>query len=128
MFGILPRERGMFYQAVQGMWCEYKSARGLGILRTVISSYMTYNVHLGTAPEREVIKKGAQIKCNVTTPGAFLRCARYRRIERSAYLWMAFGCGGSGALLCVPQDTNKSWYAIDILWPILNMTVDPVLA
>lgn len=49
---------------------------------------MTDKVPSGTGLERDLIRKVAEIEYIVTSHGAFLRCARYRPIERLAYARM----------------------------------------
>lgn len=38
------------------------------------------------------------------------------------------GCGGGGALLYVPLDLIRSWYALSICWLIWVVVEDAVLA
>lgn len=56
--------------------------------------------------------------------GAFLPYERYETIELLVYLRMACSCGADGTLLCVPLNTIKSWYPMDILWLIRNKAVN----
>lgn len=85
MFAITPRERDILYQAVQDVCGECKSARTLGILTSVIFSYMTDEAQLGAGFEHDLIQMVAEIEYHMTSLNALLGCARYDPTERLAY-------------------------------------------
>lgn len=54
-FAIPLYERDVFYHAVHVVWCEYKSARALGIPMPVVFLYMTDEVQSETGLECDLI-------------------------------------------------------------------------
>lgn len=128
MFVILLGKRGMFYQAVQDVWCECESACALSVPFPVIFWYMMNKEQSRTGVERDLIQKVVEVRYYVTSLGAFLRCARYSVIDRLAYSRMASGCGGGVASLHVLSGSINSWYALGISRLFRNMAVISVFA
>lgn len=94
-----PLEGGIFYQAVQDLWCEYNNARALALPTPVVFSYMTNMVQTETRIERVLTLKVAKVKYDATCLVSFFQFSQYARIERLAYPQMVSGCSGGGALL-----------------------------
>lgn len=65
---------------------------------------------------------------NVTMLDAISRCARYKLIDRLAYLRMASNCGRGSALLFLLSDSIKARYACGACRLVWNMAVDSLLA
>lgn len=69
--------------------------------------YVTNELQLGTDLEGDLIEKVERVEYNVTSFGAFLRCARYGLIGCLVYPCMVSRCGGGSAMLYVPLVTIK---------------------
>lgn len=76
MFVILSREHDMFYQAVQNMWCNYKSSCALSIPMFVVALYMRDRVPSGTRLGRDLIQILAETVCSEKYFSGYIRCAR----------------------------------------------------
>lgn len=71
----------MFHQAVQNLWCVYKSACVLVTPRPAVSFYKTDGAQARTRVESDLLQKVAEVKQDDISLGAFLSCARCEQIE-----------------------------------------------
>lgn len=91
-------------------------------------AYVTNKALFETGLERELIQKTAEVEYLLSSLVTFLRCVWYGLTERLAYSRMVLGCEDSAALLYVPLESIKSWYALCICRLLWTMVEDPVLA
>lgn len=94
----------------------------------VVFAYMIDKAHLGTGLERELIQKVAEVEYHVLLPGVFSHCVRYGPIDCLAFPRMVSSCEGGGALLYIPLELIKSWFALGICRLLRNKAMDRVLA
>lgn len=128
MFAIPSHEWYMFFQAVQDVWCEYKSTCALGIPISIVFSYMTNKIQKETGLKLELAKRAAEVESGATSLGAFLRRARYGPIDRLVYARKVSRFSGRGGLQHVLLVPIMLRYGLGILRLICNMAVDVMLA
>lgn len=61
MYAILPRERDLFYHAVEPVWIESKSSRALSIPTPAVLSYVTDKAQSRTDLERDLVQKVSEV-------------------------------------------------------------------
>lgn len=118
MSAIPPRGRDVSHQAVRDVWADCGSPRAFDILTPVVFGYMRDKAQSGTGSERELTQMTAKVVYYVLSLRTFLPCLRYGLADCFSLRRKVSDCEGGSALLYVPFESNKSWYALGIWWLI----------